>query len=127
VKICGIPVVLDVNYEGYARAAGLCTKRIIVGRKWYELSVEERLAVLYHEVGHCVHHHLVKRLLMLPILLVAPGFVTRWARAQELEADRFAALHGHALPLTTYLARNRAPAAEFHPGTEERMQCLAAE
>lgn len=126
-RICGIPVVLDVTCDVHARVAGVCEKRIVVGLRWYELPVEERLAVLYHEVGHVVHHHLLKRALMLPLLLVAPEFVTRWARAQELEADRFAARHGFAAPLTAYFARNRAPAAGFHPSSEERMQCLAAE
>lgn len=126
-KVCGIPVLLDVTCDVPARAAGVCAKRIIVGIKWYELPVEERLAVLYHEVGHCVHHHLLKRLLMLPVLLVAPGFVTRWARAQEIEADAFAARHGYAAPLTNYLARNRAPATGFYPSPEERMECLAGE
>lgn len=119
-------MLLDVSCAGVAEATGLFTrKRIIVGLRWYALPVEERVAVLYHEAWHCLAWHMEKRILMLPLLLLFPGFVTRICQRQELDCDRFAAEKGAGPQLRSYLARfPDIPQLDYHPSHKERIAAL---
>lgn len=124
-KICGIPVVFDPYCATVAVARGIWPfKKIAVGLSWYALDAGERLAVLYHEAGHCRALHMEKRLAMLPLLFVAPGFVMRFARAQEIEADRFAAENGCRAESIEFLGRIPQEASHFYPSSAERVRRL---
>ena len=142
----GYDVYFDPESRVEARAVGLWPKkRIVVGAMWAKLPEPERTAVIYHEVGHCKAMHLERRVLMLvaafaPALFMLParllivGLATLflwelaawWARKSEYEADLFAAQHGHARALVSYLARPRPfdGSGDFYPSHSERIEAL---
>lgn len=126
-RVAGIPVDIDVRQAATACARGLWPfKRIVVGLKWYALPVDQRVAVLYHEAGHCRLFHLEKRILALPLLLVAPRLAAAIARRHELASDRYAAQAGFAAPHIAYLEEAHADDSDFYPSREERISSLRA-
>lgn len=125
-QICGIPVEFDHRAIHFAEARGIWPfrKRIVVGPHWYELEAEERIAVLYHEAGHCLSCHMEKRALMFPLFLIVPWVVCRWARNQEIEADWFAAANGFGLQLARIINKVQAPKVFYYPSSAERHRRL---
>lgn len=124
-KVCGIPVVLDPALPRLAVARGLWPfKRIEVGPAWFALTPEERIAVLYHEAGHCKAWHMELRALLLPLLFITPQRHQRWCREQEFFCDRFAAALGWGWPLAVTLCRTRVPDHPLYPSNAERVARL---
>lgn len=93
-------------------------KRIYVGEKMSKLPADQQMAVLAHEEGHCEHHHTEKRLLA----LFFPFMLQKMCHRHEMEADRYAAMQGHASPLIKFIRRcNQGP---YHPNNECRIEAL---
>jgi len=100
--------ILDTDWDVFAHAVDVGFARcVVVGPAFWALSESEQVAILVHEIGHLRKLHVFSRLLLIPVLLCFPRVARRIAREQELSADRFAALHGHALPLLRFLTRVR--------------------
>lgn len=124
-NVCGIPVEFDATSTRVAEACGFWPrKRIVVGRAWYGLTGEERVAVLFHEAGHCKAFHLELRILMLPLLLIAPPLAAWICRRQELACDRFAARAGFGDELVGMLERIHAEDNLFYPSHAERARSI---
>lgn len=125
-QVCGFVVEFDPESDNYADARGFWPFRrwIAVGPEWLKLPHRQRLAVLYHEAGHCFHRHFEKRLAMLPLLLLFPEFAFERCHKQELEADEFAARNGLALELAAFLQRHNQPESLFYPSCERRIERL---
>lgn len=143
----GFEVYYDEHSARVARAIGLWPrKRIVVGPDWSKLPEPERVAVLYHEAGHCRAFHLEKRIVALALAAVPAMALVSWtiiaavilslmawelaawlARQGELEADRFAAARGHGQALARFLSRaTNHGASEFYPSHAERIAALAS-
>lgn len=132
-KIHGIPVVYDARCRTVAQACGVWPFfRIVVGPEWFALEGEARAALLLHEVGHCRHHHSVKRFVALPLVILwAMGewcgqVVRALTHQQEIEADRFAADHGFAADLARALELHPAVESPFYPSHDVRTAILRA-
>jgi|SRR5580765_3075749 len=76
-----------------------------VGPYFELLPQEMQIAVLAHEEGHIFHKHALKRILWVISLCAFFNKEKYWlmCEAQELEADKYAADHGHARGLAAYL------------------------
>lgn len=104
-KINEVKVFIDMRYQGCAFTYGLWPfKKIIVGRQFFQLSMDERCAVLLHEYGHCKHFHVERQLL---------GFLFPFGRRdrvikREQQADDYAANAGFSQPLADALERRNA-------------------
>lgn len=86
------------------------------GEDFWLLTKAEQQAVLAHERGHIYHWHAWKRIwwiITLRALRRHEDFL-KMCEAQEFEADRYAADHGHAVGLMTVLLRN--PSGVKSPG-----------
>jgi len=118
-----LPIRFDAKAQ-LAQAHGFGMRRgwIGVGEGWYELTSRERHAVLLHEEAHLRGHHLLWRLLLLPLIW------TPWAKAlavrQELEADAFAAEQGYGVDLLRVIRRY--PSGHYYPTKHERITHLEA-
>ncbi len=124
--IHGIGVYFERDLPRIADARGFWPFRkfIVVGLAWIRLPYRQRIAVLHHEAEHCRKRHMEKRLLLLPLLFAAPRFVRNVCRAQEIEADKFAAANGFGLDLARLLERSREPESMFYPSYEARVHRL---
>ena len=116
----GFEVRFDPHTKQVAEARGVWRGRhVAVGRAWVFLSPAERMAVLLHEAGHLKHHHLVVRVLWIPL------FWTRWAARmaarQELQADTHCAKQGYGDDLLRFVVRCTIGASVFYPGFNERV------
>lgn len=119
----GIPLRHDPDVP-LAQAHGFGLKRgwIGVSHAFYRLTGREQRAVLLHEEAHLRGHHLIKRLLLLPL------YNTRWGMAlavrQELAADAFCARQGFGAELLAVIRRY--PSGHFYPNKNERIEHLKA-
>jgi beta-lactamase regulating signal transducer with metallopeptidase domain len=128
-KIAGIPVRFDARCKQPAVARGFWPRKYIaVGPAWYLLDAETRVSVLFHEVHHCRALHLEARVLLLPLLLLAPRLTARICRAQELACDRHAAAQGWGHELVALLEREQPDPVEqlFYPSPNERARAVRA-
>lgn len=124
-SVLGIPVIFDPFSPLHADSRGLWKwKRIAIGPAYFQLSDAQQIAVLFHEACHCLKFHLEKRILALPLLLFRPGFCFRLCQQQELEADTFAAEHGHGKALLSMLTQTDRESGPFYPRLEERIASL---
>lgn len=127
----GIPVIYDPEFARVAEACGVWPlKHIVVGDKFYRLPMDERTAILYHEAGHCLHWHMEKRLLVVPLLLLGTRRVREWvhglARRQEYEADALAWQHGYGPAMARVIRRFTEQDSIFYPSHAERLARLEA-
>ncbi len=83
----------------------------------------ELRAIEMHELGHLFYGHPGKRLLRLLNPLLWPRLAAL-ARQDELDADAFAARHGHARALAGFLCRVRDQPHPFYPTASERLLAL---
>ena len=103
-----------------ARSASLFWwKRIYFGSKFGRLTIDEKEAVIAHELGHCHGHHMEQRILM---LLFPWGF--KWlCHRQEFQADRYAADYGHGVVLAKLISRVDS-IGRLHPPVAQRLASL---
>jgi Zn-dependent protease with chaperone function len=143
--ILGVPVRFSQHHPGIADARGLLRwKRVVVGPRWLSLDPNTRQGILFHEVAHCLHYDLEKRLLLMA-LTALPALFLPWkillivaaialmsgisflcGIEQEMSADDFAAKHGHGEALAGFLKSSHSPASPFYPRYEKRQERLAA-
>ena len=115
----GIPVRYDPDTEHVACARGLWPwKKIIVGEQWFHLTHHEQIAILLHEVKHCLGFHLEIRLLLLP--LWRWGMVERLTHRQELAADAFTVRYGFGPALLSFLSRPQRSGGVYYPTFDDR-------
>lgn len=123
--ILGIPVRYDPRMARLSDSRGLGPwKRITVGPAWLALTDREKGAILLHEAGHVKLRHLEKRIARLWLLLWRPSRLAEYCRAQEHEADAYAALCGYGLELAMIFSRMHGPDSPLHPGAAERIRRL---
>ena len=121
----GIPVRFDAKYTGILDSRGLWRwKKIFVGPAFLAFPPREQQALLLHEVGHCKLKHLEKRLRSLWLLFWRPRALAVLCRAQELEADRFAAACGYGAELAEAFRRMKHVDSPLHPHISERIARL---
>jgi Zn-dependent protease with chaperone function len=95
-----------------------------IGEAFHLLSEAQQRAVIAHERGHIHHRHALKRLWWM-ISFQWKGFFER-CEAQELEADQYAAQHGHKEGLVSFLTRWSQPVkADGYPTVEQRLENLS--
>ena len=93
-------------------------KRTYVGAKFHKLPADQAMAVLAHEEGHCELHHTERRL----AALLFPFMLQKMCHRHEMEADKYAAMRGHADGLIRFIRRcNQGP---YHPNNEARIEAL---
>lgn len=69
----GIRIKVRRDLPLVAKASGLWPfKSIVLGGWWFHLDGAEKQAVLLHEVGHCKHWHMEKRVLWIALALLTP-------------------------------------------------------
>lgn len=106
-----------------AEARGLFRWRYIaVGTAWFWLQADEQEAVLLHEVGHLHHHHLAKRIAVLPFFWT--DYARRMGKRQEHEADAYAWHHGAGAGMHRFIERSGTRGGEFHPTAADRLARL---
>lgn len=111
-EVHGIPVRLNTASRHLAEARGLWPfKTIVVNAEFFGLDHREQYAVLWHEVGHCVHFHLEKRLLLVPVFWTR--FAQRVTVEQELQADAYAKMRGYADDLARVLQQRMRGHSEY--------------
>lgn len=121
--VSGFEVEFDPDTEQLAQAIGVGRwRRIVVGPRWFGLYRRERYAILLHEAGHLLHHHLALRLLALPLYWT--GFGQRFAVRQELQADAFVAQQGYGADLLAVLIKVPVTRGPFYPDFDERTRAL---
>lgn len=104
-----------------ARAGSFFLLKVIeTGYEFDKLSSDLQDAILSHEKGHIVMRHTELSLLC---LLLMPFFYVPLCWWQELQADRYAAKHGHASVLLRYL-RYKDSGGWFHPSNATRRKFL---
>lgn len=125
-EILGIPVRYDPKFKGISDSRGLGRRKIIVvGPVFTRFPPKEQAAILLHEAGHCRLRHLEKRIARLWMILWSPRRLAALCVAQELEADRFAAAHGHGPDLARAFARLGSVDTPLHPPLAIRIARLA--
>lgn len=99
----GYPVEFDpkLHYE-VAVAVGVWRPKIKVSATFFSLALPFQAAVLMHEVGHLRLGHCGKRLAHCWLPLVNYRAAIRMARAQEIEADEYAAREGFGRALAMF-------------------------
>jgi Zn-dependent protease with chaperone function len=110
--------VLRTRQPIIAHALGFGT--IVVGRFFYRLPKIEQDAIIAHEVGHLVNHHVRQRVLWALQLrwLWCENF-SDMLRDHEFEADAFAVESGHAEGLLAFISR--LTPAPLYPSPQERI------
>lgn len=122
--VLGIPTVFDPEFLRIAEARGVVRHRIVIGPRFLRLPLDERTAILYHEAAHVLRLHMLKRLAVVPLLLLGFDFPRRLARAQEMEADAFAARFGYGSAMARFLRRIPEIDSIFYPSHAERVAAL---
>ncbi len=118
----GIPLKHDPTVH-LAQAHGIGRRGWIgVSDAFFLLTGREQRAVLLHEEAHLRGHHLVKRLLFLPLFWTPWGM--KLAVKQELEADAFAASCGFGAELLRVVRRY--PSGHYYPDKNARIAHLEA-
>jgi hypothetical protein len=122
--IGGFPVFYDRACDTIAAARGvLWNRHIVVGTSWFYLSPEEQQAVLWHEVGHLKHFHLLRRLLWVPLFW--SRIAHRVGVKHELQADAAAARAGFGEGMLRFISRHHnGHPADFYPDLGVRVQHL---
>ena len=96
---------------------------IVTGAFFWRLYFWEQLAVIAHERAHIRRRHALYRVWWL-ITGQWQGLATR-CKDQELQADRDAALEGHAHGLLSFLNRVKPPPnSPWHPTHQERISAI---
>lgn len=120
----GIPVVFDRKMKLIANSRGIGRwKKIVVGPAFLSFQAREQQAILLHEVGHCKLRHLEKRLAKFWLIL-RPSRLAELCRAQEYEADRYAAACGYGVDLARAFSRITATPHPLQPPVNERIDRL---
>ena len=113
--------IISTNEPIHARSMSfLAWKRIYIGARFSSLTLDEQVAALAHEEGHCELHHTEVRifsLLFLPFLFISI------CKKQELAADRYAAKKGHANTLIK-MFDSFSEGGWLHPSDAERRHHL---
>lgn len=96
------------------------------GKDFFLLTEREQKAIIAHENGHIWHFHAWKRLWYLVTLraVFRPESFFAMCETQEFEADKYAADHGHADGLVTFLLRN--PSSVKSPGYPSNAERIGA-
>lgn len=114
--------VVCTNEPMYARSMSFFTwKRVYIGTSFATLSLDEQVAALSHEEGHCELHHTEVRILFLALL---PWFFIPLCKYQELAADRYAASKGHSDILIRMFERWKSKGGWLHPSDHARKHNL---
>jgi len=123
-SVLGIPVTLNRDSPHHARTAGFFGMYWIeVNEHFFYLPFDEQHAILLHECGHVRLHHLLIRLLLLPLMW--SNWVKTLCWQQEFDADTFACKQGYARPMLQYLRRARDDtASEYHPPPSMRRKAI---
>ena len=94
-----------------------------LGEAFYYLTELEQRAVIAHERGHIVHRHALKRIWWF-VSFQWKDFYER-CEVQELEADQYAAEHGHAAGLISFLLRgNLHVKSPGYPTHRQRIEAI---
>jgi Zn-dependent protease with chaperone function len=110
-------MIWHTNLKTFAFTAGAV---IVTGRFFDELHADEQKAIIAHEQGHLYHRHLLKRLWWL-VSFQWRDLAAR-ARAQEFEADLYAATKGFADGMISFLERIHPHENPLHPTPEARIE-----
>lgn len=126
----GFELVYDAKLPDVAEVrSALWEPYIALGPRWFELYRMEQLAVLWHEVGHIMHEHMLIRIALIPVFWT--DFARRVAQRQELQADEYAVDHGYGRGMLQFLSRvyrdngfRENHADDFHPSIVARIKNL---
>lgn len=146
----GIPVRYDPSTKAIVDSRGLWRwQEIVIGPTFLQLPPREQGAFLLHEAGHCKLGHVRKlawfiirnprRLAIFVWLGLCAdnqdGFfasvasvlpeIAAYRKAQEFQADRFAAECGYGPDLARAFSRIRSEGGPFHPHPAERISRLS--